>query len=74
MSTNNAIWLSASIAEGVIVYLPKPRVGQHQPGTATQQLAIADLAARNPWGFADSADAYRAARRTILQHARRAPR
>lgn len=43
-----------------------------QPGTHREQLLIAELAADNPWHFVSSQDAYHAARRTILHHARRA--
>lgn len=66
------VWLAASLAEGQIVFHRPARPGPHQPGTYGQQLEIAHLAAENPWGFANPADAMRAARRTILHHARRA--
>lgn len=72
MNHERVIWLSASIAEGATIYLPQPTVGANQPGSLGEQLAVADLAARNPWNFVDPADAMRAARRTILHHARRA--
>jgi len=42
-----------------------------QPGTLRQQFAIASLAAENPWRYVRHQDAYQAARRTVLHHARR---
>jgi hypothetical protein len=71
LESSQTVWLSASIAEGRIVFLPNAKPGPKQPGTLGEQLEVARLAADNPWDFVDRKDAYQAARRTILQHARR---
>ncbi len=65
------IWLAATVAAGRIVFRPAAHPAAGQPGTFREQLQVASLAAENPWGFVDSRDAFRAARRTILHHARR---
>jgi hypothetical protein len=54
------------------VYHRPARPAPHQPGTFAEQLAIAELAARDPWRYGDWNRAYAAARRVILHHARRA--
>lgn len=70
-NTSTEIWLAASLVERRIVYHRPAQPGPHEPGTLNEQLAIAELAAKNPWHFVDPADAMRAARRTIMHHARR---
>jgi hypothetical protein len=69
-STHN-IWLAATLAEGAVVFHRPAQPGPNQPGTLGQQFALARLAADNPWGFVHPDDAWHAARRTILHHARR---
>jgi hypothetical protein len=71
MELSQNVWLSATLAEGRLVLLPPAKPGPKQPGTLGEQLEVARLAAENPWDFVDSRDAYRAARRTVLQHARK---
>jgi hypothetical protein len=68
---SSEIWLAATIAEGRVVRHRPARPGPEQPGTLAEQHDIARLAAENPWHYCDFADAMRAARRTVLQHARR---
>jgi hypothetical protein len=51
-----------------------PQPVAHAPGTYGEQLAIAELAAENPWRYGCHEDAYQAARRTVLHHAQRAKR
>lgn len=70
--TSTQIWLAATIAEGRVVFHRPAQPGPHEPGTLREQLQVAELAAENPWGFVDPDDAMRAARRTVLHHARRA--
>lgn len=48
--------------------IPRPS----EPGTLRQQLQIVALYVANPWRCSDRDRRWLAARRTILQHARRA--
>ena len=60
MDCTQQLWLAATLTEGRLVFHRPPTPGPDQPGTFRQQLAIADLAAANPWGF-DRPDAWHAA-------------
>lgn len=44
-----------------------------QPGTLIQQMQIVLLFGQNPWSIDDRDLRWQAARRTVLQHARRRP-
>lgn len=50
------------------------RPAPDEPGTLRQQLDLIALAAENPWQYERWEDAYAAARRVVLHHARRVPR
>ena len=47
-----------------------PRPTPEQPGTLLQQFQVIALSLENPWGLPPD-EAFQAARRTILPHARR---
>lgn len=49
-----------------------PVPSKNQPGTLLQQLEILALNAANPWQYESKKARWEAARRTVLQHARRA--
>lgn len=68
---SNELWLAATIQLGRPIYHPVVTLATSQVGTLNEQLQIARLAASNPWAYPDPADARAAARRTILDHARK---
>lgn len=68
------LWLAATIQLGRPIFHPVVTLATSAIGTLEEQLQIAALASQNPWGYCDHRDALAAARKTILDHAKRRTR